>query len=281
MKAENTPMLVALLGSVLSGCTATIDQSSFFPSAKLQAPDIKLSAPVGYIASNRMIEIPQLGSVRAVFLDNPRSNTTIVYSAGNGGFVDSSGTSKVVANLVAASGADIILYDYPGRGGTTIPATIPAVIAVGPQLVEQFKTLGWLGNGPSFAYGFSFGGAMAAAMARKGGFTGLIIEGSASDYEKIGRDFLPGVAKPFVKFKVSQDLKLFDYFGYVLAAKAPILLLSGVDDKTIRQKRMRSFGNQLSNQGAKVTFQSTPGGHGTALGSLEGQAALRSFVAAK
>ena len=227
-----------------------------------------------------MIELPKLGFVRAVFLDNPLSNATIIYSAGNGGFVDSVGTSKAAANLAAVSGADIIVYDYPGRGGTTIPATIPAAIAVGPLLIEQFEALGWLGKGPRYAYGFSFGGSMAAAMARGGGFSGLIIDGSASDYAEIGRDFVPGIAKPFVKLKVSQELKLFDYFGYVLAAKTPILLLSAIDDQTIRQERMRSFGNKLSAQDAKVTFQSTPGGHGAALGSAEGQAALRSFLTA-
>lgn len=281
MTAEKTPILAAIIALTLSGCTATINQSTFFPSRNLQPPDVKLLVPVGYVASNMMIELPQLGTVRSVFLDNPRSNTTIIYSAGNGGFVDSVGTSKAAANLAAVSGADIILYDYPGRGGTTMPATIPAFIAVGPQLVEQFKALGWLGKGPSYAYGFSFGGTMAAAMARVGGFSGLVIEGSASDYEKIGRDFVPGIAKPFVKLKVSQDLKQFDYFGYALAAKAPILLLSSVSDQTVRQERVRSFGDQLSAKGAKVTFQSTPGGHGAALGSLEGQAALRSFVAAK
>ncbi len=281
MNAEKPLILAALAVIMLSGCTATIDQSSFFPNAKLQAPDAKLSVPSGYVASNAMLDLPQLGSVRAVFLDNPSSNATIIYSAGNGGFVDSVGTSKAAANLAAVTGADIIVYDYSGRGGTTIPATIPAAIAVGPRLVERFKALGWLGTGPSYAYGFSFGGSMAAAMARVGGFSGLIIEGSASDYEKIGRDFVPGIAKPFVKLKVAQDLKMFDYFGYAIAARAPILLLSGIDDQTIRQERMRSFGNQLSAQGATVTFQSTPGGHGASLGSLKGQAALRAFVAAK
>lgn len=264
---------------MLSGCTATIDQSSFFPSVKLQPPNAKLSVPIGYVATNAMLDLPQLGIVRAVYLDNPTSNATIIYSAGNGGFVDSVGTSETAANLAAISGADVILYDYPGRGGTTIPATIPAAIAVGPQLVERFKALGWIGKGPTYAYGFSFGGSMAAAMARNGDFSGLIIEGSASDYEKIGRDFVPGIAKPFVKLKISQDLKMFDYFGYALAAKAPILLMSGIDDQTVRQERIRSFGNELSAQGAKVTFRSTPGGHGAALASPEGKAALRSFLA--
>jgi hypothetical protein len=281
MKAGKTLTLAAIAMIMLCGCTATIDQSSFFPSAQLKAPEAKLSVPVGYLVSEAMIELPELGIVRAVFLDNPSSNATIIYSAGNGGFVASIGTSRVAANLAAISGADIILYDYPGRGGTTIPATIPAVIVASSQLVERFKTMGWMGKGPIYSYGFSFGGSMAAALARVGGFSGLIIEGSASDYEKIGRDFVPDIAKPFVRVKVSQDLKMFDYFGFALAAKAPILLLSGADDQTIRQERMRSFGDQLSAQGANVVFQSTPGGHGGALESIEGRAALRTFIEAK
>lgn len=262
----------------VGACSATINQSSFFPSESLRPPGDKLSVPPGYIASADLIDLPGLGAVRAVHLDNPRSDTTIVYSAGNGGFVDSLGTSQVVAALVAASGADIILYDYPGRGGTTLPATIPAAIAVGPLMIERFKRRGWLGKGPSYAYGFSFGGSMAAAMARVGGFSGLIIEGSASDYEKIGRDFVPRVARPFVRLKVSPELKQFDYFGYAVAARTPILLLSSRDDGVVRPVHMQNFAEQLTAQGAQVVFQSTPGGHGAALASVEGRTAVKSFI---
>jgi hypothetical protein len=281
MHTVKLSLMISTLAAALVGCSATINEYSFFPNAALTPPKAKLAIPDGYASTDKMIDISGLGTVRTVFLDNPNSDATIIYSAGNGGFVDSDRTSKAAANLATVSGADIILYDYPGRGGTTIPATIEAAIAVGPKLVEQFKSLGWLGKGPSFAYGFSFGGSMASAMSRNGGFSGLVIEGSAADYEKIGRDFVPGIAKPFVKLKVSPELKQFDYLGYALSAKAPILLLSGVDDRTIQQKHMRSFGDQLAAKGAKITFQSTPGGHGDSLNTAEGQAALRSFFAVR
>jgi hypothetical protein len=38
----------------------------------------------------------------------------------------------MAARLAKVTGADIILYDYPGRGGTTLPPTIEAAAAFGP-----------------------------------------------------------------------------------------------------------------------------------------------------
>lgn len=261
-----------------SACTATIDKDTFFPREAMKAPDTKFVVPTGYKATDALIELPGLGRVRAVFLDNQRSNSTIIYSGGNGGFVDSAGSSRAAANLAAVSNADIILYDYPGRGGTTVPASIPAMVAVGPQLVTEFRTRGWIGNDPVYAYGFSFGGSMAASMSRIGGFSGLMIEGSATDYAAIGRDFIPLLARPFVRLKIDPELKAFDYFGYVLAARTPVLLLSSVDDKTIKQHNMEQLAKKLAAQGVKVTYRSTPGDHGAALGSSEGQVALRAFL---
>ena len=273
------PVFVALVCILLAGCTATIDKGTFFPREELKAPHAKLVAPTGYTVKDALIDLPSLGRVRAVLLDHPNSDTTIIYSAGNGGFVDSDSSSKATANLAAVSNADIILYDYPGRGGTTVPDSIEAMVAVGPQLISRFKAMGWMGKGPVYAYGFSFGGGMAAAMSRVGGFSGLMIEGSATDYKAIGRDFIPLAARPFVRLKIDPELKSFDYFGYVLAARTPVLLLSSVDDHTVRPHNMQRLAQQLLAQGVKVTFQSTSGDHGAALGSPEGQVALRAFLA--
>jgi pimeloyl-ACP methyl ester carboxylesterase len=262
----------------ITGCTAVIDQGSFFPSEKLTPPNAVLQIPQGYTATNQLFDLGSLGRVRAVRLDNPKSETVVVYSAGNGGFVDSNGASQMAASLASVTGADIILYDYPGRGGTTLPATIEAATAFGPAMVDQLKTAGWMGSAPAYAYGLSFGGTMTASMARTGAFTGLIIEGSATDYAAIGRDFVPGVVKPFVKLRISENLKTFDYLGYTVAAKAPVLLLSGTQDKVVLPKRMQQFADQLKLQGVDVILRSVPVGHGGALNKKEGRDALAAFM---
>jgi pimeloyl-ACP methyl ester carboxylesterase len=271
-------MILAAFGLTLGGCTAVISQASFFPSASLVPPQAVLAVPDGYAATNMMLSLGDLGAVRAVRLDNPASETAIIYSAGNGGFVDSEGTSRMAARLAEVSGADIILYDYPGRGGTNLPATIEAAAAFGPAMMDSLKTQGWIGDDPVYAYGLSFGGSMAASLAQSGGLAGLIIEGSAADYEAVGRDFVPGLAKPFVKLRVDPALNAFDYLGYAVAARAPVLLLSGTSDKVVRPARMREFAKALEAGGARVTFQPVPVGHGGALESAEGRAALAAFM---
>jgi pimeloyl-ACP methyl ester carboxylesterase len=274
-------MMFAALGLSLGGCTAVISQASFYPSASLAPPDAVLKVPDGYAATDTLLPLGDLGAVRTVRLDHPASETAIIYSAGNGGFVDSEGTSRMAARLAEVTGADIILYDYPGRGGTTLPPTIAAAAAFGPAMMDSLKARGWIGRGPAYAYGLSFGGAMTASLAQAGGLSGLIIEGSAADYQAVGRDFVPGLAKPFVKVRLDPALNAFDYQGYVVAARAPVLLLSGTRDKVVRPARMREFQQALEGGGIKVTFAPVPVGHGGALEAAEGRAALAAFISAR
>jgi hypothetical protein len=121
MISFKSAMLLAAFGFSVTGCTAMVSQASFYPSASLAAPDAVLKVPEGYTATDTMLALGELGAVRTVRLDNPASESAIIYSAGNGGFVDSEGTSRMAARLAEVTGADIILYDYPGRGGTTLP----------------------------------------------------------------------------------------------------------------------------------------------------------------
>jgi pimeloyl-ACP methyl ester carboxylesterase len=262
---------------MLPGCTAVIDQASFFPQA-LAPPATTLTPPPGYTLTDAMLELPDLGVVHAVRLDNPGSATAIVYSGGNGNFV--SDQTERAAALASATGADLILYDYPGRGGTTIAATIDASIATGPRLLRELRRRGWIGGGPLFAYGLSFGGSQAAAMARDGGFDGLILEGTAADIATVGRNFIPTLAKPFVRLRVDPALHRFDFLGYAVSARAPILLLSSRDDDVVRRRNMSDFAAQLRARGAQVNLITVAGEHGTALREAEARAALRGFVEA-
>lgn len=264
--------------AALTGCTAIIDQSSFFPQS-VQAPQAVLQAPPGYAMQDAMLELPGLGQLHAVRLDNPASEVTIIYSGGNGSFV--SGGTEDAAALAKATGADLILYDYPGRGGTTVQPTLDASIATGPALLRALRERGWIGRGPLFAYGLSFGGSQAAAMARDGGFAGLIFEGTAADIAAVGRNFVPGIARPFVKLSVDPALRRFDYLGYAAAARAPVLLISTRKDEIVRERNMRDFAEQLKGSGLEVSFVSVPGGHGDALLQPEALQAIRDFVGRK
>ena len=89
---------------------------------------------------------------------------------------------------------------------------------------------------------------------------------------------IPGVLKPFLRVEVSDDLKRFDHLGYAVSAHAPILLIAGIEDKTIDIATAKRFAQDLRASGAKVTFVEVPGGHGAALASEQGERAIRAFV---
>lgn len=260
----------------LSGCAAKIDQRSFFPQAAA-SPQTSLAAPTGYSLDEAMIALPGLGGVHAVRLDNPASEATIIYAGGNNSFV--AGQSERAAALAKATNADIILYDYPGRGGTDLPATMDASIAFGPAFMNALRAKGWIGGGPLFVYGFSFGGSQAAGIARDAGAAGLIIEASAADIGAVARNFVPGVMKPFVRLRVDPDLGRFDYLGYAAAARAPVLLIMSEDDQVVRPRNMEAFADQLRARGVSVTTVAVPGGHGKALQQPAALAAIENFVA--
>jgi pimeloyl-ACP methyl ester carboxylesterase len=273
MRGSVATILAAAM--LLAGCTAVIDQSSFFP-ASAEPPQAVLRAPPGYVLEEAMLDLTGLGRMHVVRLDNPASNTTIIYHGGNGNFV--AAQTERAAALAGASGTDLILYDYPGRGGTNVPATIDASLATGPAMLEQLRRLRWIGSGPLFAYGLSFGGSQAAAMVRNGGFSGLIIEGSASDIQAVGRNFIPRLVKPFVRLKVDPALGRFDYLGYATASRTPVLLLSSADDEIVRVRNMRAFADQLKQRGTQVEMVVVPGQHGTALTQPAALSAVRDFV---
>ena len=265
------------LSILLTGCSATINQSSFAPPPADEPVDV-LATPPGYASQTQYFDLPGLGKIHSVRLDNPNSDTVIIYSGGNGNFV--SQQSERAAALAKASGADIILYDYPSRGGTTIAPTIQASLDTGPKFLEQLKTAGWIGNGPLYSYGLSYGGRQAAALVRNGGFNGLIIEGSATDYKAIAKDFIPGLMKPLVKIKIDPALNEFEYYSYIKSSRAPVLLISSAGDKTIRPGRMMDLKDQLEKDGVSVKFVSAPGAHGGAFRETVAMGALSDFVRA-
>ena len=261
----------------LSACAVNIDEASLLPTLDAPAATMSATAPAGYTLTETLLPVSGLGVVHAIRLDRPDSDATVIFSGGSGYFTATS--SRRLARLAEVTGADIVTYDYPGRGGTTTPRTAQALIDLGPALVQAFRQAGWIGGGPLYAHGFSFGGAQAAGMARAGGFSGLILEGTSSDIPAVARNMVPGAMRPLLRLRIDEDLQRFDYFGYAVAAKAPVLVLAGRDDEQVDEATVRAFAAKLKQSGADVSLSITPGGHSSAFHSQEAGVAVREFMA--
>lgn len=260
---------------MLGGCTATVERSSLLPT--LPEPTASLIEPIsGYEREDRMLTLPDLGVVHVVRLTRPNNRRTVIYSGGNGSFVSTSG--EHLNELAEVTGADIITFDYPGRGGTTVPKTTDALIAFGSAFVAGLKRTGWIRPGPIYSYGFSLGGATASNIAGTGGFSGLVLEATAADIPAVVRNMIPAVLRPFVRVKVSDDLRRYDYAGYAVSARAPILIIACSADRTVDIRTARRFARSLRQAGATVTFVQVPGGHGAGLRAATARDAVRRMV---
>jgi pimeloyl-ACP methyl ester carboxylesterase len=262
------------LAALLSGCTVAVDQKSLLPD--LKPPTASLQAPPGYTLTAHSIPLGDLGAISAVHLTSATSRGTIIFSGGSGWQMANG--SRRAAQLAEATGANIILYDYPGRGSTTVPATADALEQAGPGFVAALRTSGLIGPGPVIAHGFSFGGSQAAAMARNGGVDALVLEATTADIDAMAGRMVPGGLKPFVRVKIEDRLKAFDYAGHATAAGVPILLIAGTADTMVPPDLVAAFAADLAARGLQVTTVTTSGNHGGAFATAEGQAGLATFL---
>ena len=269
-------LAVLIAACSLGACAVTVDESSLIPDLKEPGSDVTLTIPEGYQRSDRLVPVGDLGVVHTVRLDRPDSETTILFAGGSGYF--SAKASKRIGRLAELTGADIITFDYPGRSGTTVPRTSEALVEMGPALVSEFRRTGWIGTGPVYAYGFSFGGASASNMARTGGFAGLILESTSSDIAAMGRNMIPALMRPALRLRIDESLEAFDFFGFAVSAQTPILVLAAREDTQADLETVSRFAERLKASGATVTLIETPGGHGDALYSAEVDEAVRKFV---
>ena len=261
----------------LAACAVSVDETSLIPALEQPAADVRLVTPEGYIQSEALFPIDGLGVVHAVRLDRVDTDAVMLFAGGSGHFTARS--SRRLARLAALTDADIITFDYPGRSGTTLPATAGALVQLGPALVAEFRAAGWIGSGPVYAYGFSFGGASASNFARTGGFSGLILESTSSDIVAMGRNMIPAVVRPLVRLEVDEDLAAFDYFRFATESRAPILLLAARDDAQADLATVTAFAERLRGAGANVSIVETPGRHGDAIYSDEAAAAIGALFA--
>lgn len=269
-------LAAAVAACALTACAVTVDEASLIPDMEEPGSDVTLLAPEGYTRSDALVPVGDLGVIHTVRLDRADSATTVLFAGGSGHF--SAKASRRVARLAELTGADIITFDYPGRSGTTVPRTAEALTAMGPALVSELRSTGWIGTGPVYAYGYSFGGASASSMARTGGFSGLILESTSSDIVAMGRNMIPSVLRPALRLQVDEDLAAFDFFGFAVSAKAPILVLAAREDTQADLKTVNLFADRLKEAGATVSLVETPGGHGDALYAQETADAVRAFM---
>ncbi|WP_324506356.1 alpha/beta fold hydrolase [Brevundimonas sp.] len=172
-----------------------------------------------------------------------------------------------------------MLFDYPGRGASTGPATPECTIMAGAAVADWATARP---PGPLVYHGFSFGGfiaAHAAAQAQVERAPALVVlESTAVNV----RSWISDVSGPLggaVAVDLPPALDRFDNAQALATSRAEIWIVGAADDRSVPGTQARALYEALILADRNATLDIFPGGHGAALQSRDGQSAYAERVA--
>jgi predicted esterase len=249
----------------MAGCiSATISERSFFfedpPATRTHG-----RAPVGA----ETITIPAACGRVEVWTFEGSGDATVVYFGGN---VFRLRSLAERARRETPAEADLVVFDYPGRGLTDGPptpeCTIEAGVAVGRWASSR-------SIGPVIYHGFSFGGFVAAHSAGRIGKDqapdAVILESTAVD----AKSWIAGLDLPITVSRINlpPSLQTFNNVEALSVFEGPIWVVAGQEDRSVPLSQAEALRDQLQSAGRDVTLDVFPGGHGAALVSDQARAA--------
>jgi fermentation-respiration switch protein FrsA (DUF1100 family) len=187
----------------------------FFADGKIFLPQ-----PSSYRDNSDIIKLttPSRIQLSAVYLKNPASDYTIIYSHGN---AEDLGDIRHVLQQLQNIGFSVFAYDYRGYGTSQgIPSESNAYRDIETVYNYVTQQLG-IPTQRIIAYGRSVGGGSAVDLAAKKSLAGLIME---STFTSAFRVVLPIPMLPFDKFPNIDKIK---------KVNCPVLVMHGKADQTI------------------------------------------------
>lgn len=185
---------------------------------------IFLPQPTSYQDTREILKLttPDRIQISALYLPNPNSTYTILYSHGN---AEDLGHIQPILEQLRDIGFSVFAYDYRGYGTSQgKPSERNAyrdIDTAYTYLTQQ------IGVPPSriIAYGRSVGGGMAVDLAYREAIAGLVME---SCFTSAFRVVVPIPILPFDKFRNINKIK---------KVKCPVLVMHGTADEVIPQRQ--------------------------------------------
>ncbi|HEX8239349.1 MAG TPA: alpha/beta fold hydrolase [Allosphingosinicella sp.] len=273
---RSTLLWLALL---VAGCTAEIRESDFIRPLKggpLTAQAVAAAAPAYSLAEHRIAR-PDGGRLYAVHLRQPGSRTTVLYFGGNGYTVGRYGAWT--ASVFAPLGVDLMIVDHRGYGLSEGAGGIGAMEADALAVFDYLR--GITGDGQRIVvHGHSLGSFIAGHVAANRPAAGVVLESSATTTEQWAALSTPGVAKPFLKVDIAEDLRGRGNLANMARIEEPLLLLVGAKDGTTPPRLSQGLYAASPLPPARKTLRTIAGaGHENVMTMPETIRAYRTFLA--
>jgi fermentation-respiration switch protein FrsA (DUF1100 family) len=217
---------------LLGACTTEVTEQGLLAPVKggeLSAASLAKAAPA-YSPTRLEVTTPDGTRLYAVHFRQPNARATIIYFGGNGYTIGRFGpwTAAVFAQL----GVDLVLVDHRGYGQSQGVPTAATIEADGLAVFDAVAALPDARTRPILVHGQSLGSFIAGHVAANRPTAGAVLESSVTTTEDWAKAATPGAAKPFLKVRISEELRGRGNLANVKLIAEPLLLLVGAKDGT-------------------------------------------------
>ena len=213
------------------------------------------------------------GDIAVTRIGRAGNKVSVLYCGGNQFRTSQSGGEIVRA---FPPEADVVLFDYPGYGGSSGEPTLASMRDTSLAVYDALKART---TDPIIVYGASAGGFMASHIAGARNPQRLMLEGTAPDARQWVSSMTPWFAKPFVRIRLSDAIADVDNVDRLKSYSGPVLMMVGRADNQTRPRLMRSFATALRKQGKQVVLVEIDGrGHGQLLSVERIRTTIADFV---
>ena len=231
-----TVTMISTAMFIISGCTVRLTEASFiahdkapvafnteFTQALQQAMPNNAITPLSLEASDH-------AKLNGFFIDNPNSNTTLVFYQGNGMKIQ----PHCLADLTALSAlnTDILVMDRRGIGASEGKPKIQNIISDAQQQLDYLQQ--HFQPEKIILHGYSLGSFIAADLAKNNQIDALVLHGSATNADDWVDEKTPWYMAPFMTLEIPQDFRNIDNKQVVAQLySGPLLVIAGENDEEV------------------------------------------------
>jgi fermentation-respiration switch protein FrsA (DUF1100 family) len=223
-------LILALSLAGAADCSINISEQRLLhptPAGPVNQEAVAHAAPA-FTVSHYDIVAPDGTHLYAVRLRQPDARATILYFGGRRYTIGEAAAKT--ASRFAPLGLDLFIADYRGYGQSQ---GTPTESSVASDVLAVFDYVAALPDvGPIIVHGHSMGSFAAGYVAAHRPVAGVVLESSATTTEDWVRARTPFIVKPFVRVKISDELKGKGNRDNVEVIDEPLLILVGALDTT-------------------------------------------------
>jgi pimeloyl-ACP methyl ester carboxylesterase len=215
-----------LLSLLLSSCTAIeIKEKDLFDAKRT----IRLSTfeQLPYSAKEFEFFTPDSIALQAWFIDNPKSEKTVLYFGGNGFLIE---TSYHIILSIVEQGVDLLVFNYRGYGMNRGEPDIEGIKRDGLAAYDYLVRKQNVPPDSIILQGHSLGSFVATYTANQRNSNALILESPITDFEHWTDSALPWFLKPFLRFEPDSALMENSNLTQIKQVNVPVLIVSGKKD---------------------------------------------------